>query len=212
MDNEYYILNDGEKTGPYTFDELTDMELNIHTQVLSPLADTWQDACDLPELYPYFEAQGIYLPTGDNLASFWWRLLAYVIDYVILSIVMQYVFILLAMRGITFHLQSIGDLMKLSSAEMFELQFITSATLIIYNSICEASPMRGSFGKRLCRLVVVDIDGVRLSYLNALLRSFGKALSIFFAYLGFISIFFTDHQQAVHDLIAKTYVVKRDSL
>ncbi len=216
MDNKYYILEDGEQTGPYTFDELTEMELNIHTRVLSPLTGIWEDACDLPELYPYFESQGIYLPTGDNLASFGWRLLAYIIDYVVLSFLIEYVFILLASQGINVQLQAISNidaLMKLSPDEMKGLQVIVLVVLavnVIYNSICEASPMRGSFGKRLCKLVVVDIDGVRLSYLNALLRSIGKALSIFFGYLGFISILFTEHKQAVHDLIAKTYVVKRD--
>jgi uncharacterized RDD family membrane protein YckC len=208
MDNAYYILQDGEQKGPYTFDELTEIGLDIHTRVLSPLADTWQDACDLPEFYLYFEAHGVYFPTEDNLASFWWRLLAYVIDYVILSFVMQFIFMALASRGVTFNLQSYNDLVKLSITEIMELQFISSITLIIYNWLCEASPMKGSFGKKVCKIVVVDQDGVGQTYLNALLRSAGKALSVFFLYTGFLSIFFSEHRQAFHDYIAKTYVVK----
>ncbi len=210
MGNEYYILEDGEQTGPYTFDELTDMGLDIHTRILSPGAEGWQDACDLPELYPYFEAQGIYLPTGDNLASFGWRLLAYIIDYVIYSILMQYTLVILSSMGIVFKIGSIDDLLKMPVLQVLQLQLIYSLVIIVYNSICEASPMKGSVGKRIFKLVVVDVEGQGLSFLNALLRSAGKALSIFFIYTGFISILFTEHRQAFHDYLAKTYVVKRD--
>ena len=54
MNSDYYILEDGEQKGPFTFDELIEMEPDLHTRVLSPNADGWQDACDLPELYDYF--------------------------------------------------------------------------------------------------------------------------------------------------------------
>jgi uncharacterized RDD family membrane protein YckC len=210
MSNGYYILKDGEQSGPFTINELMDMDIEIHSRILSPLDDTEQDACDLPELYPYFEAKGIYFPTGDNLASFGWRLLAYIIDYIILSILMDYILKILALKGVTFKIQSYNDIFKLPISQLLILQLITSLTLIVYNSICEASPMRGSIGKRIFKMVVVDVDGLRLSYLNALLRSVGKTLSIAFLYLGFLSIFFTEHRQALHDLLAKTYVVKRD--
>lgn len=210
MTNDYYILEDGEQKGPFTFDDLTDMGLDIHTRVLSPLADTWQDACDLPEFYRYFESRGMHFPTEDNLASFWWRLLAYIIDFVILYFVSGIIFTILASKGITFKLQSYNDFLKLSASDMLILQSISSVPLIIYNSICEASAMQGSVGKRLCRIVVVDIDGVRLTYSNALLRSIGKAISIAFLFLGFLSIFFSEYRQAMHDYLAKTYVVKLD--
>ena len=210
MGNDYYILEDGEQTGPYTFEELTDLGPDIHTRVLSPNAEGWQDACDLPELYPYFEAQGIYLPTGDNLATFWWRLLAFIIDYFILSFLVGIILIQLPLFGLNIKIQSINDMLKLSENENRALELIVCLTLIIYNSICEASAMRGSVGKRIFKLVVVDIDGQGISYLNALLRSIGKVASLFFYGLGFVSILFTEHRQAFHDYIAKTYVVKRD--
>src|SRR5579862_4407107 len=102
MGNDYYILEDGEQKGPFTFDELIDMGLNIHTRVLSPLADGWQDACDLPEFYRYFEGKGIYFPTEDNLASFWWRLAAYIIDTVILTVLFEYLLRILSYYDRTF--------------------------------------------------------------------------------------------------------------
>ena len=210
MINTYFVLEEGEQRGPFTMDELTEMGLEIHTRLLSTTTNTWHDACDLPEFYEYFESIGIYFPTGDNFASFGWRLLAYAVDYVILSVLLNVVFKVLASYGITFHLRSYNDFFKLPVTEILLLQLITSVTLIIYNSICEASVMRGSLGKRLCGLVVVDIEGMRLTYLNALLRSVGKALSIFLLYGGFLSILFSEHRQALHDYWANTYVVKRD--
>ena len=210
MSGDYYILEDGEQTGPFTFDELTDMGLDIHSRILSPTAAGWQDACDLPEFYAYFESRGIYFPTGDNLASFGWRLLAYMIDLVILYFITGFIFAILASMGITFKIQSYDDLFKLPLIQLLELQLISSVPLIVYNSVCEASAMRGSVGKRVCSLVVVDIDGVRLTYLNALVRSLGKALSVATFYAGFLSIFWSEHHQALHDYLARTYVVKRD--
>ena len=202
MTDAYYILEDGLQKGPYTFAELIDMGIEIHTRVLSPLADTWQDACDLPELYPYFEAHGINFPTEDNLATFWWRLLAYVVDSIILIIVFEYLIRLMGYYGRNFNINSYRDIAI--------LQLIYSAMLVVYNSICEASAMKGSFGKKLCRLVVVDADGVGLTYLNALVRSLFKVFSIALFYVGFLSIFFSEHRQALHDYVAKSYVVKLD--
>lgn len=59
MNNGYYIAEEGGQRGPFTLDELMELEIDIHSRILSPEAEVWQDACDLPELYPYFEAIGL---------------------------------------------------------------------------------------------------------------------------------------------------------
>lgn len=210
MNEGYFLLNeDDEQTGPYSFNELVNAGLDLHSRILSPKSEFWEDACDLPEFYSYFASVGIYLPTGDNLASFGWRLLAYGVDFIILNFLTSFMFTILASYGIVFKLQTYQDLLKMPVSNMLLLQLITSGTLIVYNAVCEASPMEGSIGKRVCGLVVVDVDGVGQSFLNALLRSMGKAVSILLFCTGFISIFFTEHKQAVHDMLAKTYVVKK---
>ncbi len=208
MTDAYYILEDNEQKGPFTFAELTEIELDIHTRVLSPLADTWEDACDLPELYSYFLAQGIYFPTEDNLASFWRRLLAFIIDIVIISIVMDVIVAILISKGIISNITTFQAYSKMPYSELLLLQVILYSLLILYNSIGEASAMKGSVGKKICKLVVVDADGVGLTYMNALIRSIGKVVSLFFYGIGFLSIFWSDHRQALHDFLARTYVVK----
>ena len=209
MDNGYYILKDSEKTGPFTFAELNQLDIDVHSSIMSPSAGTWQDACDLEELYPYFEARGIYLPTGDNLASFWWRLLAFVIDYTILCFLVSVFFILAMQFGFKVNMPTVDEMLKYPLIQRLKIIAVGYLVLIIYNSLGEASPMEGSFGKRVCKLVVVDIDGFGLSYPKALLRSVGKVISILINGIGFLSIFWSEHKQALHDFLAKTYVVKR---
>jgi len=210
MSKGYYLSENGEQVGPFTFEELTTRGLDVLESILPDESDTWQIAGDLPEFYTYFENKGIYLPTGDNLASFGWRLLAYIVDNLVLTIIMDIVFYLLPYLGITFKVPTYSELFKLPVSALLTLTLINSVALILYNAVCEASPMEGSIGKRIFRMVVVDVNGQGQTIISALIRSFGKALSIFFFYSGFISIFFTEHKQALHDFMAKTYVVKRE--
>jgi uncharacterized RDD family membrane protein YckC len=211
MDNAYYVLEDGDQRGPYTFDELTQLELDIHTRVLSPLADSWQDACDLPELFPYFEALGVHFPTEDNLASFWWRLLAFIIDFILLSFVVDAAISMLIYRGIIPNITdftSVQSFSKLSASDFLILEATVYGIFISYNTICEASALNGSVGKKICKIVVVDQDGVGLTFPNALFRSFGKAVSMFLYGIPALSILWSEHRQALHDYLARTYVVK----
>lgn len=210
MTDSYYILEDGDQKGPYSLDELIDLQPDIHTRVLSPNEDTWVDACDVPELNPYFESFGVYFPTGDNLASFWWRALAFIIDFVIFSFIFSFIMALFASYGIIPVIKSMEQMLKLPYGDLVKIQVIVYGTFIIYNSAGEASPLKGSIGKKVCRLVVVDADGLSLTVLNSLIRSLGKAFSMFFWGIGFLSVFFTEHKQALHDLVARSYVIKRD--
>src|ERR1700748_664638 len=77
MNDEYYILVGETKKGPYTFDDLINMDLTIHTEIITPLSDEPQFASELPEFNEYFEAQGIYFPTEDNLAPVGKRISAF---------------------------------------------------------------------------------------------------------------------------------------
>ena len=213
MDNEYLILEDGEQTGPFTLEEVIEKEPDLHTRILSPNETAWKDACDLPELYDYFLSLGVDFPTEDNLASFWIRLLAFIIDMVLLSIVFNIIaviFIPSSQLSIIQKYSSLEAFSKMPATQLLILQIAVNSILIIYNMACEASPMKGSVGKRICRLAVVDADGQGLTILNALVRSFGRVVSLFFWGIGFISIFFTEHKQALHDLVAKTYVIRRN--
>jgi uncharacterized RDD family membrane protein YckC len=218
MNENYYILEDGEQTGPFTFDELIEKEPDIHTRILPPNDDSWKDACDLPELFEYFIARGVNFPTEDNLASFWIRLAAFIIDTIILSFIVDILLAVLATYGVLPDIHAYANfeatitaINRMPAVERVAIQFIIYLSVILYNSIGETSKMKGSFGKRICRLVVVDVDGDRISFPNALLRGLGKVVIMYFMGIGFLTIFFSERRQGLHDYLAKTYVVRRDS-
>jgi uncharacterized RDD family membrane protein YckC len=200
MSDAYYILKNGEEKGPFTFNELIRLPLEINTRILSPIANIWEDACDVPELYSYFEAQGIYIPAKSNLASFWRRLLAYTIDAVLIEGCTLFLLNEMALAG---------KINPRSPKEMFLAFVAFHLTIIIYNTICEATPMKGSIGKRICKLAVVDADGGRLSFFNAFKRNVYKILSRAIFYMGFFRVLWDEHRQGWHDEFAKTYVVRR---
>ena len=201
MADEYYILTDGQKEGPYTFYEITTMELDIDTRLLSPGTDKWQEACEIPEFNQYFESKGFYFPTQDNLATFWWRLLAYALDSVFLSIAFIVILYIMMANGKDIDIRADGNRI------LFNV--IVFCIVVVYHSICEATEMRGSLGKKCCNLYVVDANGMRLTYSKALVRNFGRIISSLPFGMGYVNIFFNEHHQAWHDQIAKTYVIKR---
>jgi uncharacterized RDD family membrane protein YckC len=211
MNEAYFILVDGEQTGPYTFDELIEKEPGLHTRIMAPSADTWQDACDVLELFEYFRNNGYYFPTEDNLASYWWRLLAFAIDLLLMSFVLSFLIPILNQKGFThINLAPPFDPYKTSVHDITVIQVLFNLVLLLYNAGCEASSMGGSLGKKLCGLVVVDQDGEGINFGVALLRSFGKVLAIYFWGVGTLSIFWTEGKQGLYDLLAKTYVVRKN--
>lgn len=207
MINSYYLLINNEKTGPYTQYELMDMDLDVNTLILSPLADDWQEMSDLPEFAYYFENRGIYLPRKANLASFWWRLLAYIIDYIMIIIGAMILgviyFTIKAFAGGTVTAED-------NAANEGIYNILGVALMIIYHSVCEATTLRGGIGKVACKLSVVDVDGNRLTFGKAFSRNAGKLLSSLVLGIGFLRILWDDHNQAWHDSIAKTYVIRRN--
>eukprot|EP01037_Dinobryon_pediforme_P010596 gene10596-10666_t len=151
MENAYYVMENGDKKGPFTFDEIIETDLDLHDKVFSPESDSWEDACDIPELFAYFEARGVVFPTEDNLATFGWRLLAHLIDFFLVSFVVAFVISILITNGALI------------------IQLIWYGVFVLYNSICESSQMKGSIGKKALKMVVVDADGLGITFLRRLM-------------------------------------------
>lgn len=208
MTDGYYISINDEEKGPFTLEEVLEMAPGLDTMVLSPQAEDWERAADLPEFFAYFEANGIYFPTEDNLASFWVRLLAYFIDYILTSIAFSFFVppnILAIYKRLLNKTYTIDDV---NTYLLFLL--LTFVIVVFYNAVCEASKMQGSIGKRLCGIVVVDADGRRLSFMKAFFRNLGKFVSGTVLGIGYLAILWDDHRQAWHDKFAKTYVLTRN--
>ncbi|RYZ95021.1 MAG: RDD family protein [Sphingobacteriaceae bacterium] len=183
-----------------------DLDITANTFILSPLSTDWEYAGQLPEFFNYFESKGIYLPNSGNLASFWWRLLAYLIDYIILIIILAIIGVVI---GLFTAITGSTDYNFDSKETDLLFQLLAVLLLIFYNATFECLSIQGSIGKLICKLVVVDVNGGKISFSTALSRNFAKLLSSMICCLGFLNVLWNIQRQGWHDQIAKTYVVRK---
>lgn len=134
-------------------------------------------------------------------AGFWWRFLAAIIDSLILTvanIVLGFI---------------IGFVMGMSGLDVHVIRVLVNILAIIWNwlyfALFESSPWRATIGKRVCGLIVVDMDGHQISFGRATGRYFGKILSTLILFVGFMMAGWTAKKQALHDKIAHCLVLKR---
>ncbi len=209
MLNDYYALRNGETTGPFSHTELMEQGLEPDTQVYSPLTNAWDNAAEIPEFNRYFESIGINMPTQANVANFWWRLLAYIIDYIIFLVAIMACAFLLAMLTTFLH-APMNIFNDEDNTYELKLRLLSFVGLTLYNAAFESTRLQASIGKLICRLKVVDGMGRRITFFNALGRNVGKILSSLLCGAGFLAIFWNNYHQAWHDGVAKTYVIRQE--
>ena len=78
----------------------------------------------------------------------------------------------------------------------------------LYFAFFESSARGATLGKRILGLSVVDLDGRRLGFGRATWRFFAKFLGLLTFMIGFAMAIFTPKNQALHDYLAKTLVIK----
>jgi uncharacterized RDD family membrane protein YckC len=153
-------------------------------------------------------------------AGFWLRFLAFVFDYVALSIVLGPIMALLFPT-----LDQIRPPLVLPSDPVAaqavlqefwsHLPIILTANAIAFVamgicfSLMESSAWQATLGKRLLGLQVTDLRGGRISFARATARYFAKLLSIFSVCIGFAMAGMTKRKQALHDIIAECLVIRR---
>lgn len=79
----------------------------------------------------------------------------------------------------------------------------------LYFVSLEASWLKGTFGKRICGLVVLDQYDKRISWKRANKRYWGKLLSTLTLYIGFMLAGWTERKRALHDFTAGTFVKRK---
>lgn len=79
---------------------------------------------------------------------------------------------------------------------------------VAYYIMMESGPRQATLGKMALGLKVTDMEGGRISAGQAAIRYFSKILSTIILLIGYIMAAFTPKKQALHDIIAKTLVVK----
>lgn len=168
----------------------------LKTPVIDPAA-SGQAPAPVPTPAPAQAAS-----TGSP-AGFWIRAVALLIDCIVLQV--------------AFTLIGHGD-SSLSPASWDE-DFLTLSPATdgidcllswLYWAFCESSSWQGTVGKRALGLKVVDVEGQRISFGRATLRFFAQILSSLFLLMGYVMAAFTLRKQALHDMIAGTYVLNAE--
>ena len=90
---------------------------------------------------------------------------------------------------------------------------IWAAASFSYGLFMEASHFQGTLGKILTGTVIVNKNGGRISFGQALGRNFGKWLTYIVPFwIGYLMVFFTEKGQSLHDLMAGTLVYKKGDI
>jgi uncharacterized RDD family membrane protein YckC len=141
-------------------------------------------------------------------AGFWRRFAASFIDGIILNVagwIISLVFLPFLLPGMFS-----ADLLSLSFLAMIPAYIVLVAIDWLYYALLESSKYQATLGKMALGIIVTDMDGKRVSFGRATGRYFGKIISVFILFIGFLMIAFTGKKQGLHDMIADTLVVKKD--
>lgn len=157
---------------------------------------------------------------NTTYAGFWLRLVAYIIDYIIIYVVQSFIFIpVLGLMGITFA-SKMDNMETMSDAETMGMvgsmiavagatALLTTIIAILYWSLMESSKYQATVGKIALGLKVTDLDGNSLDFVKSLIRNVCKIISGMILFIGYIMAGFTEKKQGLHDIIAGTLVVKK---
>ncbi|HKR90934.1 RDD family protein [Novosphingobium sp.] len=140
--------------------------------------------------------------------GFWWRVLAYFIDAIILQIGSSIIGGFMgAGIGASMAMMRSGQESIVSTAMLMAI-LLTLVLQWLYFALMESSAMQATVGKLAIGLVVTDLNGNRISFGRATGRYFAKILSGVILLIGFIMVAFTERKQGLHDMIAGTLVWK----
>lgn len=140
--------------------------------------------------------------------GFWWRVLAYIIDSIILNIAVGIVggILGLGLGASMVLLESAPEAYTSSTVLLSSLLSLVASWL--YFALMESSQLQATVGKLAVGVVVTDLNGNRISFLRATGRYFAKILSSIILLIGFIMVAFTQRKQGLHDMLAGTLVWK----
>jgi len=147
------------------------------------------------------QAYGIPVVSPDAdvqpYAGFWLRFAAYLIDSIVLFVIQM----ALAAAVI---LMDPGDLRA-----FLNVAPVGWALTWAYFAVLESSPLQGTVGKHALGLYVADVYGDPIGLGRASARYLLKLLSTFLLMAGWIMAAFTPRKQALHDLVARTVVLRK---
>ncbi|MBT1703098.1 RDD family protein [Chryseosolibacter indicus] len=170
------------------------------------------------------ETTATFSTTTTNYAGFGQRFVALIIDGIIIGVIYGVILapVMAAIGlGVASGVQNAETMTEEEAAAaamgmvgaivaaVGSIILIIYAIQVLYYAFMESSKFQGSLGKMAMGIKVVDMNGERITFGKAFLRSIGKIISGTIFYIGFLMAAFTEKKQGLHDMIASTLVLKK---
>ena len=162
----------------------------------------------------------VYAQGSVQYAGFWLRVVAYLIDSVVMGVAFMALFIPFAiMTGLTAVLGKIhpGEDPRDVGAVLGGTFFLGLFTVVclaflggwLYHAKMESSSWQATLGKKALKLRVTDLYGARVTFARASGRHFAKLITGLIPLgVGVMLAGLTDRRQALHDMIASCVVLR----
>ncbi len=144
-------------------------------------------------------------------ASFFRRLIAYLIDTMPITIFVTSIAMLFFGFGASVE-TFLKDPTDFSARKDFQIETqiissICTVIWIIYCIVMETSAQQGTFGKKIMNIKVVNANGEKLSFEQAFKRNTTKVVSMLVLHIGYIWMIFDPARQTWHDKFGEAHVV-----
>jgi uncharacterized RDD family membrane protein YckC len=149
---------------------------------------------------------------GAGYGGFWIRVVAAIIDAIIVRIPVHIVGAIFGLSG--FALGGLGAMGGFGHIAALPLMLFGGGVLVLliiagswlYEAFMLSSPYQATLGKMIFGMKVTDLAGNRISFARATGRHFAKYLSTLTLFIGYVMVGFTERKQGLHDMIAGTLV------
>jgi uncharacterized RDD family membrane protein YckC len=145
---------------------------------------------------------------GVRYGGFWIRVVAAIIDAIVVRVVAWPIGMLFGLGGLAGSLGGFphGAGLHLLGGGVVAVVVIFGSWL--YEAFMLSSTYQATLGKMIFGMKVTDLNGHRISFGRATGRHFGKWLSSMILGIGYIMVGFTDRKQGLHDMLAGTLVMR----
>lgn len=167
----------------------------------------------------YADPAGLVASRGFAYAGFWLRVVASLIDAVIMGLAGGVLFVpLFFLTGLGANIDSLAERRGRPDPAIFVgligmiLVFAIVSVLIqwLYHAYLESGEKQATWGKQALGLYVTDLMGNPITFGRASGRFFAKIVTGMIPFgIGYIMAGFTERKQALHDMIASCLVLRR---
>ena len=193
----YTLVIKGKPEGPFSLEELKALDVKPDAFLRKPGMDDYKEAHEFEELRSLLGFQQQFT-APQYFAGFDLRLLATAIDWFLVLFVVavaEFTYILIFDKEESVQLILLANLIVLPS-----LKFV-------YQIIAETKT-QFTIGKRLLNIKVTNLDGLKPSFNQILIRNTAKIISTLTLFMGYFYSFLNKKQQCLHDVWAGTLVIK----